>query len=176
MNINYDAIIVVIIMLGFVYMFVYSLKFSKLANVVIVAFSILVLVLITMPFVNNSPLSVSMLMKNSTSQQEQSHIEFISSYGWVVEPSPTNINDIIIPLEWGEVYTRYNQLQLAHGYDLSEYKGVLVKKHTYKLLNYPSSSDVFINILVYNNDIIGGDIMSIASDGFMASFDNNYGY
>lgn len=117
----------------------------------------------------SSPNDISYATKNIYSNDDL--IIFLNSFGWEVEPQPIEIVEIIIPLEFGEVYTNYNAIQKSQGLDLSKYKGQNCKRYSYYVLNYPSEfSDVRANILVYNDEIIGGDISLIRIDGFMHNF------
>ena len=58
-------------------------------------------------------------------------------------------------------------------YDLSNYKGCEVVIYTYNI-NAPTgySGECVINIIVYNNRVIGGDVSSVALGGFMLPIKN----
>lgn len=101
-------------------------------------------------------------------------LAFISQFGWEVSQEPLEVREIIIPEDFDEVYEKYNALQLSQGLDLSEYAGKRVKRWTYVITNYPDMPEndgtVRINMLVYKNTVIGGDVCSIKLDGFMHGF------
>lgn len=100
-------------------------------------------------------------------------IRFLSSFGWLTSSEPIIIDDVLIPAEFSDVYENYNQLQIENGYNLKDYKLKLVKKYTYEILNYPNIIDgekVYANLLIYQNDIIGGDVSSAQLGGFMQGF------
>ncbi len=80
-----------------------------------------------------------------------------------VSETPYEVVEFTIPMEFNEVYTRYNELLKTAGYDLSPYKGKLCKRYTYLI----PSRNARANILVYEGEIIGGDISSITLDGIM---------
>ena len=80
-----------------------------------------------------------------------------------VSETPYEVVEFPIPMEFNEVYTRYNELLKTAGYDLSPYKGKLCKRYTYLI----PSRNARANILVYEGEIIGGDISSITLDGIM---------
>lgn len=62
----------------------------------------------------------------------------------------------------------YNEIQLSQGFDLRDFKGCEAVRYTYKLLNYPNYPDgVHLSFIVYNGDIIAGDIQSTTDSGFM---------
>lgn len=97
---------------------------------------------------------------------------FINQLGLTVKSEPDSITQVLIPSEFDDVYTNYNELQKQAGLDLSPYKGCTAKRWTYTVSNYPeyeNSNTVRLNILVYNGRIIGGDICSVELDGFMHS-------
>lgn len=80
-----------------------------------------------------------------------------------ISKTPLEIVSITIPDEFGKVYKRYNELLRTGGYDLSLYKGKKCTRYTYLI----PSLNARANILVYNNEIIGGDISGITLDGIM---------
>lgn len=91
--------------------------------------------------------------------------EFIEKLGWEVEMN--EFCEIQIPYDFDEVYEKYNEIQLSQGFDLSKYKGKRVMKYTYDVLNYPNETEVSLNLLVYKNKLIAGDVCSKKQDGFM---------
>ena len=98
--------------------------------------------------------------------------EFLKGYGWDVAPSPVESNQVKIPKSNTEVFDRYNQLQKSQGYDLSQFAGKHVMRFVYKINNYPGSSDpVYATLLVYKNQVIGGDITNTAPNGKIHGFE-----
>ncbi|MEG2643565.1 MAG: DUF4830 domain-containing protein, partial [Eubacterium sp.] len=70
--------------------------------------------------------------------------------------------------EFSPVYDAYNKLQISQGYDLSEYCGLEAKIYTYSIVNYSGyTGKVVADLYVRNGEIIGGDVHSLALDGFM---------
>ncbi len=105
----------------------------------------------------------------SAASQEEI-MSFINQLGLAVKSEPDSVSQVIIPAEFDDVYTNYNELQKQAGLDLSPYKGCTAKKWTYTVTDYPAyenSNAVKLNLLVYNGRIIGGDICSVELDGFM---------
>lgn len=101
---------------------------------------------------------------------EEERLNFITQLGLTVESDPSGVKEIVIPEEFDDTYTNYNEIQKQSGLDLEPYKGCTVKKWTYTVTNYPEyegSQSIKINLLVYKGKIIGGDICSIELDGFM---------
>lgn len=97
-------------------------------------------------------------------------VEFLKSQGWDVAPSPTQSGQVRIPQATSDVYERYNALQKSQGYDLTQYAGQTVMRYVYKVNNYPSATDpVYATVLVYKNQIIGGDITDTSAKGTVSS-------
>lgn len=100
-----------------------------------------------------------------------SRVKFLTDLGWQVNASPTESGQVRIPEENSEIYDRYNALQKAQGYDLSKYAGKTVMRYVYKITNYPGATDpVYATLLVYKNQIIGGDITNTAAKGVVQGF------
>ena len=95
-------------------------------------------------------------------------VEFLKNLGWEVSTSPTESGQVRIPQAENEVFSRYNTLQKSAGYDLSQYAGKNVMRYVYKVNNFPGATDpVYATLLVYKNQIIGGDITDTAAKGTM---------
>ena len=100
-------------------------------------------------------------------------LKFLSQFGWEVEQDPVEVREVIIPAEFDAAYEQYNKLQQEHGLDLSKYCGKRAKRWTYEVKNYPGyegSDLVQANIFVLDGVVIGGDICSLETNGFMQSF------
>ena len=88
--------------------------------------------------------------------------------GWEVSASPKESGQVRIPQEANEVFDRYNELQKSAGYDLSHFAGKTVMRYVYQVSNFPGATEpVYATLLVYKNQIIGGDITNTAADGTM---------
>lgn len=99
-------------------------------------------------------------------------VSFLEGYGWEVSAEPCEIEEVAIPTEFNEVYENYNTIQKKQGYDLTAFQGMSVKRYAFDVLNYPDQPEnIRANVLVYDNQIIGGDICSVAIDGFMHGFE-----
>ena len=110
----------------------------------------------------------------STVSDNDSRVTFLKDFGWEVTTSPLESGQVRIPTETTEVFDRYNHLQQTQGYDLTKYGGKKVMRYVYKVNNYPGATDpVFATVLVYKNQIIGGDITNTASGGKIQSFKMN---
>jgi len=100
-------------------------------------------------------------------------VNCIRQYGWEVDPGGETKRKVVIPNPLDDVYREYNKLQLPCGFDLSHYVGKGATCYTYPVLNFPYKTDerIYVNILVTDNTLIGGDCMSRALDGFMLPLD-----
>ena len=98
-------------------------------------------------------------------------VKFLTDFGWDVTTSPAESGRVRIPDQHSEVFDRYNTLQKGQGYDLSKYAGKTVMRYVYKINNYPGATDpVYATLLVYKNQIIGGDVTDTAAKGHIRGF------
>ena len=98
-------------------------------------------------------------------------VAFLKSFGWDVTTTPTESSQVRIPSEASEVFDRYNALQKSQGYDLSTYAGKTVMRYVYKVNNYPNATEpVYATLLVYKNQIIGGDVTDTSVKGVVRGF------
>ena len=102
----------------------------------------------------------------TTMSDNDSRVQFLASQGWQVTTSPKEASQVKIPTEQTPAYSRYNDLQKSQGYDLSQYAGKTVMRYVYEVQNYPNASQpVYATLLVYKNQIIGGDVTDTAAKG-----------
>ena len=98
-------------------------------------------------------------------------VKFLTDYGWDVTPSPTETSQVKIPEESSDAFQRYCLLQKSNGFDLSAYAGKKVMRYVYQLNNYPgATAPVYATLLVYKNQIIGGDITDTSAKGRIQGF------
>ena len=153
-------------------MFLLSLKSLKgkffLLITTVVAIVIVFAVISNSENAENVTPADSHLDYSAETQEEQ--ISFISQLGLSVEENPSEIKEILIPYDFDQTYTNYNEIQKQAGLNLEFYKGCTAKKWTYTVTNYPGyegKNCIKVNLIVYRNRIIGGDICSVELDGFM---------
>ena len=78
-----------------------------------------------------------------------------------MEEEPADFREVVIPAEFNDVYTAYNAMQNAQGFDLKPYAGEKCMQYRYIVTNYPDCPDtVFATLLVFEDRIIGGDVSS----------------
>ena len=103
-------------------------------------------------------------------------IAFLEQFGWKTGAAPVETASVQIPQVFDEVYLRYNQLQLDQGFDLRPYAGKKEERYQYEITNYPNFTDeIRANLLVFEGEIIGGDVCSLALGGFMHGFSKESG-
>lgn len=112
--------------------------------------------------------AVSTVVQNIDASTNDGRLVFLKNYGWEVDSSPVEVVEVIIPQTFNSVYSNYNSIQKLQGFDLTKFKGDRVKRWTYNVKNYPGGvQNVRANLLVYNNKVVGGDVSSVALNGFM---------
>lgn len=157
-------------------MFVISVKSNIIKKV---CFSVLVLSLViiggTISVMSNRTVTVGSF--SNVSLKAETHEErkaFLNHFGWEISEEPLEVKETVIPKEFNESYTEYNELQKQQNFDLEKYKGTRVKFWSYEITNYPGyeNADGTIrgNLLICNGKIIGGDVCSIELGGFMHGF------
>lgn len=140
---------------------IHSILFLILAGLVLIFWGRLIL----------GEFSQSAANKNLSSTEDR--VRCLSYYGWQVDAASETQETVYIPQELDSVWQRYNELQKLCGFDLSAYRGRSAMRYTFRALNFPGMEDaeVFVNLLVCEGTLIGGDCMTVALDGFMLPLD-----
>ena len=108
--------------------------------------------------------AIILVLRASVSEDKEVFSQIIKEMGYDdVSENPYEVVEFTIPETFNDVYTRYNNLLKESGYDLSPYKGKACKRYTYLI----PSQNARANIIVYDGNIIGGDISGITLDGIM---------
>lgn len=156
-------------------MFVFSVRANK--PKLIIALCVLVAALITLTVLMSGENNPVTKPKDITAKAADSaeRIAFLSQFGWKINEEPVEVTEVIIPSEFNETYTEYNDLQKKQSMDLEPFKGLRVKKWVYEVLNYPGypseNSCIRATLLIYDGVVIGGDVSSLEIDGFVQGFD-----
>lgn len=143
-------------------MFVYTLKWNrKTALLAVVAAALIIcVVIIAVGSGGSGP--------TCKAKTNEDRVDFLKSLGWEVDAEPLEEREIIIPREFSDIYQAYNELQLAQGYDLSQYCGMEATVYTYHVLNYTGyDGHVVAELYIVNYKVVGGDVHSLELDGFM---------
>lgn len=146
-------------------MFVLSVKAEKKRLLIGLAAALLAITLLVVAF---------SLQGNGTpdipGETNDQRIVFLQQYGWEVEEEPIDVQEVILPEEFNDVYTNYNAVQKTQNMDLEPFAGKTCKQWVYHVTNYPGEENVRATLLVYEGNIIGGDLSSAALDGFLCNF------
>jgi len=163
-------------------MFVFSLsgKKLKLAGLAVATCFVVALSIFLLPdYDNRGTAYVSAVTNEKISfggiKTEQDRLDFISAFGLSVLGEPVEVVETKIPKDFDAVYNEYNSIQMAQGLDLAKYKGKKVKRYTYEVSNYPKDANgfptqVFLNLVIYKNKVIAGDLSSSDGEGFVRTF------
>ena len=101
----------------------------------------------------------------------EGRIKFLQNLGWDVNASPIQSTQVRIPDQADDVFNRYNALQQSQGYDLTKYAGKTVMRYLYQVNNHPEAAGpVYATLLVYQDQIIGGDITDSGPGGRIYGF------
>lgn len=145
-------------------MYVMTMKFSKKkAVIILIALAIILAAIVIIAGTAGNGSEGTGKVKTN-----EARVSYLSQLGWQVEPECLEEQAIVIPREFSDIFNEYNKLQQQQGFDLAEYKGLEVQRYTYRVTNYPNTTDeVEAELYVRNGIVIGGDIHSTALDGFI---------
>lgn len=121
-------------------------------------FALMVIVFLIVGNIYSARLSV---LDGSTNAKR---INFISRLGYQVDENSAKSKDIIIPVDFNDVYTEYNKIQKKAGFNLYNHRGKFAKVFTYTILY---KEDAELHLIVWDGKIIGGDVASINLNGEM---------
>lgn len=105
-------------------------------------------------------------MQSMDMRDPQQRIKYLNELGLEVEADSVVESEIRIPNTFSDVYLKYNEMQQEAGFNLEEYKGLVVTKYTYSV-SQQNLTNVYVNILCYKGEVIGGDVSSSQLSGFM---------
>ena len=138
---------------------------KKIAIILVAVIAVIAGALLLFGGSNDTPTASTNVSNNDA------RVAFLKSFGWDVTNSPVESSQVRIPEESSEVFDRYNALQKSQGYDLSAYAGKTVMRFVYKINNFPNATEpVYATLLVYKNQIIGGDVTDTSAKGKVYSF------
>ena len=101
----------------------------------------------------------------------ESRVEFLKGFGWNVNATPVESSQVKIPKDPSDIFDRYNELQKSQGYDLSKFAGKTVMRYVYEITNFPDATEpVYATLLVYKDEIIGGDVTDTSAKGKIQGF------
>ncbi|HIZ16362.1 MAG TPA: DUF4830 domain-containing protein [Firmicutes bacterium] len=140
---------------------------KKAATILFIIFALLCIAAVIFSMVKKSEEKV-----NYTAADAAGCVEFLKQFGWEVNPAPLKEEKIVIPAELDDVYKEYNEIQKAQGLDISLYTGKEVTHMQFEVTNYPGGMEnIEANLLIYDSQVIAGDICNVRLNGFMHGFD-----
>ncbi len=111
-------------------------------------------------------LSANKFTNASGIDDNASRVDFIKSLGVIPEDELFSQKEIIIPKKFSKVYLKYNELQKQAAYDLTKHSGEKATVYTYCVPNFRGTT-AYVNLIIIDGVIIGGDISAVEIDGFM---------
>lgn len=160
-------------------MFIYSMRAGTIRffGVICVALAALVTLIAFVPALQPAAAVDGEINEESETvsfekiRTNEDRIGFLAQFGWEVEATPTENATVTIPREFDKVFAAYNEMQREQGLDLAAYSGKTVERYTYTVTNYQGHEGaVLANLLIYRGRVIGGDICSADSSGFVHGF------
>lgn len=154
-------------------MFVLTMRSSKKKLLIMPVVILMILIFIFAKNTSHDYAICSIGKYNLKASNNEERIKFLAQFGWDVSSEPIEMGNIKIPNTFNEVYKSYNSIQEEQGLNLADHTGETCQRFTYKILNYPKcSGNVYADILILNNIVVGGDVCSEELGGFMHSFIN----
>jgi len=147
-------------------MFVFTFKWNKKVALLIIAIAVLILCAVIFSIASGGKSAGE--GSGTAVKTNADRVKYLENRGWHVAENPVEEKNVVIPKEFSKVYETYNKLQLEQGFDLSKYGGLEATIYTYTVENYSGyAGNVVADLYVLNYRVIGGDVHSLAVDGFM---------
>lgn len=103
----------------------------------------------------------------------EDRIAYLAAYGWTADAASEECQEVVIPKEFDATFEEYNTLQKEQGFNLEKIKGKRVQRYIYQISNHPSGkSPVYASVLIYKNNVVGGDLQNPSADGFLQGFEH----
>lgn len=100
----------------------------------------------------------------------EERVAFLESFGWQVQAEPHRDPGGHDSRPVQRCVHRLQRHAAGPGLRSGAYAGQICTQYVYKVENHPGDDQVYATLLVYGDEIIGGDIASTAVDGFMHGF------
>lgn len=95
-------------------------------------------------------------------ETNEQRLAFLRSNGVNIEDEPSEIVEVIIPLEFTALYAKYEALQKSQGLSLEEYKGRRARRYTYLVKN---KKDCVAELLVVDKKIVAAALVPLSQNG-----------
>jgi len=160
-------------------MFIYSLRAGtiKFFGVICVALAAIIVLVVFVPPYDGSAQNAALIdgteINYNDIENTADQIEFLKQFGWEVSAEPIENEKVTIPKEFDKIFSAYNEIQKRQGLDLSKYNSKSMTRYTYEIINYPDyDGTVYVNLLIYRDKVVGGDICSADANGFIHGFEH----
>lgn len=95
----------------------------------------------------------------------QEIMELADFFGLKINSEPIYVKNVVIPAEFNDIYSHYNDLQKLVGLDLEKYKGRQCRLYSYRIIEPKEENSSILNLLILDGRVIGGDISEEIFDG-----------
>jgi len=147
-------------------MFTQNFKFTKKSAAIAVISA--AALMIAAVFVCAFPCSGFGLSEIIDVSDTEGRLRYLAEFSWEADPESELLQSIVLPNEFSEILSDYNELQLKQGFDLSDYRGKECAQYTYTVLNYPNySGRVYATLYIRSGRVIAADIHSAELNGFI---------
>lgn len=154
-------------------MFVMTTKVNIKKVVLILAAIAAVILVIVLLFGGSGGSAESTQTVADAITDNDARVKYLTDRGWDVSASPAQSGQVRIPDKESQVFARYNALQKSQGFDLSRFAGKTVMRYVYKINNFPGATEpVYATLLIYKNQVIGGDVTDTAAKGVIQGLRN----
>jgi hypothetical protein len=149
-------------------MFVFSVRASTVKLCALIAVALLLIVGVSGFAAIDSVAAIAPMEVNySGIKTNEDRVAFIEQFGVKVADEPLEEKQFLMPENFDRIISGYNELQKKQGLDISKYAKKKITRYTYKVENYDSEGEVFVNLFVHRQRIIACDICSAAPEGFV---------
>ena len=139
----------------------FEIKSKQKIIFIILLFGMLLIALICLTAPPKTPFTTTVASPEDAEQ-------FLNSLGWEVDISQIEITQSILPKTYDSIFTEYNELQKQQNCDLTAFSGKEITVYTIPVTNYGVfQQTVYATLIIYNKQVIGGDIHSADMNGFM---------
>ena len=151
-------------------MLIMTTKVDK-RKLIIAAAAVIAAIVLLLSFGGRDAQPTAGMTTAPAADSNDARVKFLTDLGWDVTASPAEATEVKIPKGSDEVFDRYNELQKSQGYDLTKYAGKKIMRYVYQINNYPNAKEpVYATLLVYKDQIIGGDITDTTPGGKVQGF------
>lgn len=149
-------------------MFIYSVRASTIKLCALLAFLVIFLG-VTVAFASDNSVMAAATgeVNYSGIKTNEDRVKFIEQFGVMVADEAVDEQAFTMPEDFDRVILGYNELQKKQGLDLSKYAKKKVTRYTYRVENYDSDGEVFVNLFIHKGKVVACDICSASPEGFV---------